>query len=174
MKHRAVFFDRDGTLMEEVHYCKDPKDVALIPGAARALQLLKERGFKNIIITNQSGIGRGWVTLEQYEQVHETLLEKIGEGRIDATYFCPDRPDQESTRRKPLPGMVLQAAAEHGIDLDKSFFIGDTASDIECGRNAGVHTILVRTGHGLKQTGCEPDHVADGIADAVEYILSTL
>ena len=171
MKHRAVFFDRDGTLMEEVHYCKDPKNVLLIPGAARGLELLKERGFKNIIITNQSGIGRGWVTLEQFNQVQAALLKQLGEGKVDATYFCPDRPDQESTCRKPLPGMVLQAAKEHDIDLANSFFVGDTASDIGCGRNAGVHTVLVRTGHGMKQGDCQPDHVANTVAEAVEYIL---
>jgi D-glycero-D-manno-heptose 1,7-bisphosphate phosphatase len=171
MKHRAVFFDRDGTLMEEVNYCKDPKDVALIPGAAEALTRLKKKGFKNVIITNQSGIGRGWVTLEQFGQVQAALLERLGEGNVDATYFCPDRPDQESTRRKPLPGMVLEAAEEHGIDLGRSFFVGDTASDIGCGRNAGVHTVLVRTGHGMKQGDCGADHAADSVGEAVEYIL---
>ncbi len=171
MKHRAVFFDRDGTLMEEVNYCKDPNDVALIPGAAEALALLKGRGFKNIIVTNQSGIGRGWVTLEQYGQVQAALLEKLGPGAVDATYFCPDRPDQESTCRKPLPGMVLQAAREYGIDLGRSFLVGDTASDIWCGRNAGVHTVLVRTGHGAKQGNCGADHVAENAAAAVDYIL---
>ena len=171
MKHHAVFFDRDGTLMEEVGYCKDPKDVALVPGAALALGLLKERGFKNIIITTQSGIGRGWVTREQFDQVQAALLEKLGEGKVDGTYFCPDRPDQESTCRKPLPGMVFQAAREHDIDLGNSFFVGDTASDIGCGRNAGVHTVLVRTGYGMKQGNCQADHDAESIVGAVDYIL---
>jgi len=169
MKHRAVFFDRDGTLMEEVGYCKDPKEVVVFPGVAAALELLKERGFKNIIITNQSGIGRGWVTREQFEQVQAALLEKLG--NVDGTYFCPDRPDQESTCRKPLPGMVLQAAREHGIDLGESFFVGDKSSDIDCGRNAGVHTVLVRTGYGKTQGDCQADHVAEGVAEAVDYIL---
>jgi len=172
MKHRAVFFDRDGTLMEEVGYCKDPKDVVVFPGVAAALDLLKKRGFKNIIITNQSGIGRGWVTREQFEQVQAALIEKLGDGKVDATYFCPDRPDQESTCRKPLPGMVLQAAKEHDIDLGNSFLVGDNSSDIGCGRNAGVHTVLVRTGYGMKQGDCQADHVADGVAEAVDYILS--
>jgi len=171
MTHRAVFFDRDGTLMEEVGYIKDPKDVAVFPNAAAALALLKKKGFKIIIITNQSGIGRGWVTREQYEQVQAALLTNLGEGIVDATYFCPDRPDQESTHRKPLPGMILQAAKEHGLDLGNSFLVGDNVSDIDCGRGAGVHTVLVRTGHGMKHSDCKPDHTADGVADAVDYII---
>ncbi len=171
MTHRAVFFDRDGTLMEEVDYIKDAKDVAVFPNAAPALGMLKEAGFKNIIVTNQSGIGRGWVTLRQYEEVQAALLEQLGQGKVDATYFCPDRPDQESTHRKPNPGMVLQAAREHGIDLAKSFLVGDNASDILCGRNAGLHTVLVRTGHGMKHLDSQPDHIAEGVVEAVDYIL---
>ena len=170
----AVFFDRDGTLMREVHYCDAPAKVAAIPGATEALVRLKARGFFIIIITNQSGIGRGFFTVEQFEAVQAELLRQLGAGRVDAVYFCPDVPGVESLRRKPAPGMVLEAAAEHGLDLGRSFFVGDSAADIGCGRNAGVRTVLVATGYGERDAGCEPDFKAANVAEAVDLILRQL
>lgn len=172
MASKAVFFDRDGTLMEEVCYCNDPAKVRAFPGTAQALRQLKEAGFKNIIITNQSGIGRGRITPEQFEAVQQALLEQLGPDTIDATYFCPDTPDQPSTRRKPLPGMVLEAIADHGIDPSRSFFIGDKSADIECGRAAGARTVLVETGYGAEQDDCNPHHRFPDVVAAVEYILA--
>jgi D-glycero-D-manno-heptose 1,7-bisphosphate phosphatase len=170
--HPAVFFDRDGTLMTEVEYCGDPAKVSVFPGAREALQKLKAAGFKNIIITNQSGIGRGYYTEEQYHAVHAELLRQVGGDLIDGAYFCPAAPEAKSPRRKPYPAMVLEAAREHGIDLARSFFIGDKASDIDCGRNAGVRTILVLTGYGEKvREACKPDHVVADVCEAAELIL---
>jgi D-glycero-D-manno-heptose 1,7-bisphosphate phosphatase len=170
--HPAVFFDRDGTLMHEVHYCDDPAKVAAIPGAADALRRLKARGYRIIIITNQSGIGRGYFTVAQFEAVQAELLRQLGPGLVDATYFCPDHPDQESTRRKPAPGMIFEAEKEHALDLKNSFFIGDAASDIQCGKNAGVRTILVGTGYGQRDAGCAPDFKAADVVEAVGIILT--
>src|SRR5260370_10631950 len=98
---RAVFFDRDGTLMEEAHYCGDPAQVKLYPGVPDALRKLKEAGFRTFVVTNQSGIGRGLITEAQYRAVEAELRHQIGEGLLDASYFCPDAPDVPSTRRKP-------------------------------------------------------------------------
>src|SRR6266545_5318071 len=127
----AVFFDRDGTIMQDADYCSDPKQVQIFPGIPEALQRLKSNGFKLIIITNQSGIGRGLFTIEQYRAVEAEVLRQLGDGLIDATYFCPDVPGQHSSCRKPAPGMILQATREHHIDLPCSFFIGDKEIDAE-------------------------------------------
>jgi D-glycero-D-manno-heptose 1,7-bisphosphate phosphatase len=168
---RAVFFDRDGTLMEDVHYCSDPADVRVFPGVPEALRRLKLAGFGVFLITNQSGIGRGLITEPQYAAVHREFLRQAGEASIDATYYCPDAPDIASACRKPEPGMVLRAAAEHGIDPGTSYFVGDKAADIECGRRAGTRTILVLTGYGAGARGSNPDLVCDDAVAAVDLIL---
>jgi D-glycero-D-manno-heptose 1,7-bisphosphate phosphatase len=141
---RAVFFDRDGTLMEDAHYCGDPALVRVFPGIPAALAGLKRGGFLTFIITNQSG--------------------------IDATYFCPDAPGTPSTRRKPAPGMVLEAAEAFGVDLAGSYFIGDKCADVECGRRAGTATIQVLTGYGREQP-CGADRVVEDAVEAVRLIL---
>jgi len=174
MGNAAVFFDRDGTLMEDVDYCNDPGRVSVYPGVREALARLKEHGFKNIIITNQSGIGRGWITMQQYHAVHAELLDQVGPENIDGAYFCPETPSEPSTRRKPLPGMVLEAAKEHHIDLARSFFVGDKSADVGCGRNAGTRTILVETGYGMTQKDSGPDFIAKDVVEAVGIILRNM
>ncbi len=141
-------------------YCSDPKDVKIFPGVPEALLRLKSKGFKLIIITNQSGIGRGLITSEQYRAVEAEVLRELGPDLIEATYFCPDVPGQHSSCRKPAPGMILQAKREHEIDLSRSFFIGDKEIDAECGRNAGVRTIRVQTGFQHDTAGSAADWVA--------------
>jgi D-glycero-D-manno-heptose 1,7-bisphosphate phosphatase len=167
---RAVFFDRDGVLMEEVHYCADPAHVKAFPGAGEALRRIRAAGFGTFIVTNQSGIGRGLFTEAQYRAVEAELLRQIGPGAIDGAYFCADPPGVPSLRRKPEPGMVLEAAADHGLDLARSFFVGDKSTDIECGRRAGTRTILVLTGYGAQQN-CTPDFTARDLAEAADIIL---
>ncbi len=171
-KSPAVFVDRDGTIMENVDYCSDPKEVRIFRGIPEALRRLKSNGFKLIIITNQSGIGRGFFTIRQYRAVEAEVLRQLGDGLIDASYFCPDVPGQHSSYRKPAPGMILQAAREHRIDLSRSFFIGDKEIDAECGRNAGVRTIRVQTGVERDPTGSIADWVAPDLADAAKIILN--
>jgi len=166
----AVFWDRDGTLMEEVHYCGDPAQVKVYPNVPEALRALKHAGFLNFIVSNQSGIGRGLITEAQYHAVQRELLRQLGDGSIDASYFCPDAPDMPSLRRKPQPGMLLEASAEFGIDLSASYMVGDKAADIECGRRVGAVTILVLTGYGRQQT-CVRDFTADDAAGAANWIL---
>jgi D-glycero-D-manno-heptose 1,7-bisphosphate phosphatase len=167
---RAVFLDRDGTLMEEVEYCDDPARVRVYPGVPEALRKLKEAGWRTFIVTNQSGIGRGLMTEAQYWAVQEELLRQLGAGVIDGVYFCPDPPGIPSTRRKPAPGMVWEAAAAYDIDLPHSFFIGDKSVDIECGQRAGARTILVLTGYGAQQR-CYPDFIAEDLTQAAAFAL---
>lgn len=169
-RSRAVFFDRDGTLMEDAQYCGDPAKVRLYPGVPEALDRLKQAGFRTFIVTNQSGIGRGLITEAQYHAVQEEMLRQIGEGRIDASYFCADAPGIPSTRRKPEIGMVLEAAADFDLDLAASYFIGDKAADVECGRRAGMRTILVLTGYGAEQD-CRSDFRAAGVVEAIGIVL---
>jgi D-glycero-D-manno-heptose 1,7-bisphosphate phosphatase len=173
-KSPAVFVDRDGTIMENVDYCSDPKQVRIFPRVREALRRLKSNGFKLIIITNQSGIGRRFFTIEQYRAVEAEVLRQLGSGLVDATYFCPDVPGQQPSCRKPAPGMILQATQEHRIDLSRSFFIGDKEIDAECGRNAGVRTIRVQTGFQRDTTGSIADWVASDFADAATIILDLL
>jgi D-glycero-D-manno-heptose 1,7-bisphosphate phosphatase len=167
----AVFFDRDGTIIEDADYCSHPKQVKVFPGVPKALRHLKSKGFKLIVITNQSGIGRGFFTVDEYRSVESEVSRQLGHGLIDATYFCPDVPGQHCSHRKPSPGMILQAKREHQIDLTRSFFVGDKEIDVECGRNAGVRTIRVETGFDRDITGSAADWVAKDLPAAAQIIL---
>jgi D-glycero-D-manno-heptose 1,7-bisphosphate phosphatase len=168
----AVFIDRDGTIMEDTDYCSHPKDVRIFPGVLEALRRLKSRGFKIVIITNQSGIGRGLFTLDQYRAVESEVLRQLGDGLVEATYYCPDAPGHDSECRKPAPGMVVKATLDHQIDLSRSFLIGDKEIDVECAHNAGVRAIRVRTGTQHDVTGSNADWVADDMPAAVQIILN--
>jgi D-glycero-D-manno-heptose 1,7-bisphosphate phosphatase len=168
----AVFLDRDGTLMRDVDYCGDPAKVEVFPQAREALRRLKENGYKLVIITNQSGISRGLFTEEEYRAVEAEFVRQLGEGLIDGSYYCPALPGSGSVRRKPGPGMIFEAQRDHWIDLRHSFMVGDKASDIGCGQNAGVRTILVETGYGAVQKKIEADWVARDISHAVDIILA--
>ena len=168
----AVFLDRDGTLMRDVDYCGDPRKVEVFPQAAEALRRLKQNGYKLIVITNQSGIGRGYFTETDYRTVESEFVRQLGEGLIDASYHSPDLPSSNSIRRKPGPGMIFDAQRDHCIDLGRSFLVGDKASDIGCGRNAGVRTILVQTGYGAAGLNSGADWIAHDIAHAAEIILT--
>lgn len=172
-KRPAVFFDRDGTLMEEVHYCRRPSDVHVFFGVAQALRSLREAGFACVLITNQSGIGRGIFSLSDYEAVHREFLRQI-EGQLDGAYMCPDPPSQPSHRRKPNTGMLEQAAQELDLDLENSWFVGDKEADLLCGRNAKLRTILVRTGYGAlveKNARYLADAVCNSVSEAAKLIL---
>ena len=168
----AVFLDRDGTLMHEVNYCRDPADVRLFDGACDALRRLKAAGFVLVIITNQSGIARRMLTEADFEKVQARLLELLGGNLIAATYMCPDGPAGESGRRKPSPAMVHEAARDLGLDLSRSWFVGDKAIDVQCGLAAGTRAVLVRTGHGAGEDAAGAHFVAKDIASAADFILS--
>ena len=170
-KSRAVFIDRDGTIMHDADYCSDPKQVQIFEGTGAALSRLKKAGYKIIVITNQSGIGRGFFTEKQYRAVEAEVSRQLGDNLIDATYFCPDPPGQPSKCRKPAPGMVLEAARDHDVDLSRSFLIGDKEIDVECAHNAGVRAIRVRTGFDKMTDGSCADWVAEDLRAATEIII---
>jgi D-glycero-D-manno-heptose 1,7-bisphosphate phosphatase len=167
----AIFLDRDGTLMRDVDYCGNPNHVEVFPQASETLRQLKEAGYKLVVVTNQSGIGRGYFTEAEYRTVEAEFNRQIGEGLIDASYYCPDLPTSNSIRRKPGPGMIFEAQRDHLLDLRRSFLIGDKASDIASGQNAGVRTILVQTGYGAHAANCGADWIARDLAEAAEIIL---
>jgi len=171
-KHAAVFLDRDGTLMEDVDYCGEPANVHVFPGAPEALRRLKEAGYKLVVITNQSGIGRGYFSEEQYRAVESEVDRQLGQDLIDATYHCPHLPADKCKCRKPSPEMLVRAADEHHLDLSRSFFIGDKQSDIDCGRNAGTRTILLRTGYGRTAKSGTANFVAEDLTEAVDRVLA--
>jgi len=170
-KSRAVFVDRDGTIIHDADYCSAPSQVQVLDGAAGALRRLKDAGFKIIVITNQSGIGRGFFTEKDYRAVEAELSRQLGHSLIDATYFCPDAPGKPSTCRKPAPGMVLAAAKDHTVDLSSSFLIGDKEIDAQCAHNAGVRAIRVRTGLDTATERSSADWVAEDLPAAAEIIL---
>lgn len=157
--------------MRDVDYCGDPKNVHVFENAPVALRRLKDRGYKLIVITNQSGIGRGYFTDTQYHAVEREVARQIGGDLIDATYYCPHLPTDRCKCRKPSPEMILQAARDHNVDLSGSFLVGDKTSDVESGRNAGVKTVLVRTGYGEATDAGRADLVANDLPEAAEIIL---
>lgn len=173
---RFVLIDRDGTLNVEKNYLSDPDQLELIPGSGAALRELKRLGFGIAVITNQSGIARGYFDMERLEQVHarlRSLLEAEG-AAIDGLYLCPHGPGDDCACRKPLPGMVGQAVAEHGFDPARAFVIGDKEADVELGLGVGATTILVRTGYGTRTEakGSRAHHVVDDLPAAALLIAS--
>lgn len=151
--NRAVFLDRDGVLIEDKNYLRRAEDIVFISGAAAALKRLADAGFRLFIVSNQSGVGRGYFTLADVEQVNSHLAREFA--RLGVTfqkiYIAPEAPDQPSRGRKPSAQFLFDARNEFGLDLPHSYMIGDKLSDLECGWNAGVKAcILVRTGYGAK------------------------
>jgi D-glycero-D-manno-heptose 1,7-bisphosphate phosphatase len=175
IQRAAVFLDRDGTLMEEVFYCADPSLVRVFGGVRAALLALRGAGFRTIVVTNQSGIAKGIISQAAYLRVHSRLLELLGPDTLDATYMCPDASDSASFRRKPAPGMLLEAARDWNLSLERSWIIGDKAIDLSCGSNAALAGgILVRTGHGRSEENMAAPlatHTADDLPAAVEWLL---
>ena len=165
MSKRFVLLDRDGTINVEVEYVLDPSDLVLIPGAANAMRELRSLGLGIVVVTNQSPVGRGWLTSEQLDEIHDRLLHLLrAEGvEVEGVYACPHTPQDECGCRKPRTGMALRAAEEHGFSLAEAFVVGDHASDMQMGRAVGATTILVRSGHGRE----ELERGADAWADHV-------
>lgn len=176
---QAVFLDRDGTLMEEKEYLHRPEEVIIFPGAGAALKHLQEAGFTLFIVSNQSGVGRGYFTLADVDKVHGRLIEEFArEGiKFQKIYVAPEAPDQPSRARKPSPQFLFDARDEFGLDLSRSYIIGDKLIDLECGWNAGVKkSLLVRTGYGAKFERQSPDKLAraavvDDLAAAANWII---
>ncbi|WP_224982556.1 D-glycero-beta-D-manno-heptose 1,7-bisphosphate 7-phosphatase [Geomonas agri] len=181
-QRRAVFLDRDGTINEEVQYLSRAEQFRLIPGVPYALQRLKDAGFLLVVVTNQSGIGRGLYDEAALEAIHDRMHEELGDFgiTIDACYFCPHHPEHgvgdyrvECSCRKPAPGMLQQAARDFDIDLSRSYMIGDKLADVEAGINAGCRALMVRTGYGAADSARLPKGVRayEDLQAAVEAII---
>lgn len=177
-RRRAIFLDRDGTINVEKDYLIAPADLELLPGVGEALRRGQEAGYLLIVVTNQSGVARGYFTAEAVEGLHAHLQGRLLPFgvQIDAFYVCPHHPehgDGPCDCRKGAPGMLLQAAREHHIDLAASWMIGDKGSDVEAGIHAGCSTILVRTGYGAQQEQGLPlsTLIVDSLAAAMALIL---
>jgi D-glycero-D-manno-heptose 1,7-bisphosphate phosphatase len=176
--NRAVFLDRDGTLIEDKDYLHRPEEVVIYPGVGPALRRLQDAGFKLFLVTNQSGVGRGRFPLADVHRVHDHLGRELAkeEVRFEKIYIAPEAPDAPSRGRKPSPQFLFDARDEFGIDLARSYMIGDKLIDLECGWNAGVEgSILVRTGYGAKVANSLHDPRAIVEADlpaAAEWILN--
>ncbi len=182
-KSKAVFLDRDGTLIEDPGSISSPDQIKFIPGAIEAVKQLNEAGYKVVIISNQAGIARGLLSENMLQTIDKIVHREVlsGGGHIDASYYCPHHPEhgvypykQDCECRKPHPGLIKRAVRDRQLELDGSFMIGDKSSDIETGRRAGVKTIFVRTGHGSeeeKKLKEKPDHIAGDLAEAVRWIL---
>jgi D,D-heptose 1,7-bisphosphate phosphatase len=183
MKVEAIFLDRDGTINEEVGYLNSLAQLVLFPQAMEAIKLINDSGMKSIVVTNQSGVARGYFTATFVAEVHRQIQEILApyQAHLDAFYFCPHHPEgqgiyrQECSCRKPEPGMLLRAARDLGIDLGHSYLIGDTRKDMQAALKAGVKAVLVRTGYGreaeVERTDVAPNYVADDIHEAVKWIM---
>jgi D-glycero-D-manno-heptose 1,7-bisphosphate phosphatase len=172
-KVNAVFFDRDGTIMHDAHYPRHPDQVRLLPGAGEALMALKRKGMLLVLISNQSGIGRGLITPEQAEAVHEKVMNCLSQFEVclDGAYYCPHAPEEKCSCRKPLPEMVLRAAHDLDIDLSSSYMVGDKESDIEAGKRAGCRTILIEHGEKPASLRVAAGYRADNWREILDYIL---
>jgi D-glycero-D-manno-heptose 1,7-bisphosphate phosphatase len=174
MSRRFVLIDRDGTLIVEKNYLSDPNQLEIIPGAPAALRRLQEAGWGVCMVTNQAGIARGLFDQSQLFRVHARLAEMLAEFdvRLDGVYFCPHGPDDGCDCRKPRPGLIMQAIAEHGFDPQQSFVVGDKDVDVGLGRAVGAKCILVRTGYGRRhEQFVVADYVVDDLPAAVDLIL---
>jgi D-glycero-D-manno-heptose 1,7-bisphosphate phosphatase len=171
---RFVLIDRDGTLIKEKIYLCDPDEVDLIPGAAAALKRLQNEGWGLCLVTNQSGIARGFFGLEQVRRVHQRLAHELAVigVELDGIYICPHRPEDSCHCRKPSPGMIEQAISVHGFDPREAWVIGDKEVDIGLGHAVGAKSILVRTGYGQSyEFRTMADFVVDDVSAAVDLIL---
>lgn len=186
----AIFLDRDGVLIEDVHLLTKPNDIKILDGVPQALRRLQEAGFRLIVTSNQPVVARGMVTEQEVKVINaeiEHLLEQAGAPRMDGFYFCPHHPNATLPAyriacecRKPQPGLLLRAASEHYLSLSSSFVVGDRITDIIAGAKVGCRTVLVQTGKHLASPietvesldeSIRPDHVCADLKAATEWIL---
>jgi D-glycero-D-manno-heptose 1,7-bisphosphate phosphatase len=181
--NKAVFLDRDGTIIEDVGYLNTPAEIKFIPGSIAAIKKLKEAGYKVVVITNQAGVARGLITEDMLQTIDKTLHKWILNSgtHLDALYYCPHHAEhgvypykQACECRKPHPGLLLKAQKDLNIDLAQSFMVGDKATDIEAGQRAGVKTVFVMTGRGEVEKSAmktPPNHSAADLNQAADWIL---
>lgn len=158
----AIFLDRDGTVIHDTGYIGDPDLVEFLPGVLPALRCLQDDGYLLVVVSNQSGIGRGVITQQQYEEVALRIGQRLREQGVSvATYYCPHSPDERCECRKPSPSLLIRAASELAIDLSRSFMIGDRHTDVEAGAAAGCKTILLRSPFSEQPSAPSADYICD-------------
>lgn len=172
---RAVFLDRDGTINRNVPYCSRPEDFELLPGVEEGVRCLNERGFTVVVITNQSGIARGYFTEKTLAEIHEKMSKELGKAgaRLDAIYYCPHHPDDNCDCRKPKPTLLWEAASDLAIDLGQSYVIGDRRMDVEMGRRGGCKASLLVS---PDEEGADPRKLKDvrtfgSVLEAVRWLV---
>lgn len=186
----AVFLDRDGTINEQMGYINHISRFHLLPRVAGAIQRLNEHQVPTVVITNQSGLARGYFPAELLDQVHALMVDELaaGNARVDGIYVCPHHPEAKEERyrrscdcRKPKAGLLMRAASEHGLDLSRSYVVGDRWSDLEAAARIGAKGVLVLTGYGRgdfeyigPSKSLQPHYVAEDLVDAVDWILADL
>ncbi len=185
MSRPAVFLDRDGTIIDDVGFLGSVDAMTVLPWSAGAIRMLNEAGYPVVVVTNQSGVGRGLFDEARVKAIHEALDRTLGEqnARVDAYYYCPHHPRAADVRyrvscecRKPAPGLLRQAASDLDLDLARSWMVGDWWRDVEAGVAAGARAILVRTGHHETHRPAPPapppvDAILDNLMEAVDWIL---
>ena len=171
---KAVFLDRDGTIAKDVHYCHRVEDFEILPTVPQAIRLLNGCGFKVVVVTNQSGIARGYFTEGTLLQIHQHMRQELAKygARVDTTYYCPHHPDDGCECRKPMPGLLLKAVEELGIDLRRSFMVGDKEMDIRAGKAVGCRTALIATDHNTgREIATPPDYIAADLLHIAQWIV---
>jgi len=165
---KAVFLDRDGTIIRDKNFLSSPDGIEILPGVPEALRRLKEKGFMLILITNQSGVGRGFFSSETVDEIHTRLQVILEDAAPDAIYVCPHHPDDGCKCRKPATRLFEEAIKKYSIDPRRSFAVGDKPSDVEAGRRIGCKTVFLG-----ESSGCSSaDHCAADFPSAVDWILS--
>jgi heptosyltransferase II len=176
----TVFLDRDGTVNRDTGYIKSPQELDLLPGVVEAVARLNRAGARVVLVTNQSAIARGFITVDQLKTIHAVLLTRLEEGgaRLDAIYYCPHHPNDGCRCRKPQPAMIHRAAADLSLDLSRAYVVGDQPRDIELARHVGARSVLVLSGQTTREAvldrepnGMTPHFVAESLGDAVEWIV---
>lgn len=172
-KKKAVFLDRDGVINEEKEYVHKIKDFVFIQGVFKVVKKFNENGYYVFIITNQSGIGRGYYTENDFKVLNKWMLkefEKSG-AYINKVYYCPHSPNDNCSCRKPKPGMILEAIKEFNIDVNRSWLIGDKEDDILAAYNACIkNLVLVRSGHKIDENKTKANFIIDSITDIIDFI----
>jgi D-glycero-D-manno-heptose 1,7-bisphosphate phosphatase len=176
MRRRVALLDRDGTIIAERHYLATPDGVELLPGAVEGLRRLAALGIGLVVVSNQSGLSRGYFDQVTLDAIHERLRELLAQGGVtlDGIYVCPHTEEHACDCRKPRPGLVRQAAAELGFDPAEAFVLGDKACDVDLGRAVGATTVLLRTGYGQRmpaEVHARADYVVDDLREAAEVVL---
>jgi histidinol-phosphate phosphatase family protein len=172
--NKAIFLDRDGTIAEDVNYCRKVEDFHILPMVPEAIKILNSQGYKVVVITNQSGVARGYFSEERLGEIHHKMnRELLNRGaKVDAIYYCPHHPDKKCNCRKPGIALFNRAINDIGIDLMSSYVIGDRQMDIEAGKTLGCGTVHVTTGpDGSKELAIQADFEAKNLLEAAEWII---